>query len=165
MSNSPRRIGPLLAVLVLFATPGLAAPACTPESAKSAFEGLVRAFNSRNAATVMALFAPDAILSYPGNPDSGYDAIRQVFEKNYSAPDIQGSYSADIQEVQVSGDLAFVRAVWSADLVQISTGRTLKTQDKDLEIWRCQPDGSWKLYRGLSFPVEKPKKETPVAGP
>jgi ketosteroid isomerase-like protein len=113
---------------------------------------------------VMSLFAPDAILSYPGMPDSGYDAIRQIFEKNYSKSDIQGTYSADIQEVQVAGDLAFVRAVWSADLEQKSTGLKLRSQDKDLEIWRCQPGGSWKLYRGLSFPIESPKKAGTVAG-
>ena len=66
-----------------------------------------------------------------------------------------------IEEIQVSGGLAFVRAVWTADLEQKSTGRQVRTRDKDLEIWRCQPDGSWKLYRGLSFPAEPPS----AAGP
>jgi uncharacterized protein (TIGR02246 family) len=160
-----RRIGPLFAISLLFAGALLGAEPSNPESAQSAvtraFEGLVRARNARDPDEVMSFFAKDALLSYPGSPDSGFDALREIFRKNYSNPDLQGRYSVDIEEVQVSGDLAFVRVVWTADLEQKSTGRKVHTRDKDLEIWRCQPDGSWKLYRGLSYPIESP----PAPGP
>lgn len=158
----PHRAGPLfvLSFLLAGAAAGAsdAAGTCSPEPAvvTRAFEGLVRARSARDPDTVMSFFDKDALLSYPGHPDSGFGALRELFRKSYSHPDIQGRYSAEIEEVQVSGDLAFVRAVWTADLEQKSTGRKVRTRDKDLEIWRCQPDGSWKLYRGLSFPVEPP---------
>jgi uncharacterized protein (TIGR02246 family) len=163
-----RRASPLFTVWLLLAGATRAADMaepCSPETAQSAvtraFEGLVRARSARDPDAVMSFFAKDALLSYPGHPDSGFDAIREVFRKSYSHPDLRGRYSAGIEEVQVSGDLAFVRAVWTADLEQISTGRKVRTQDKDLEIWRCQPDGSWKLYRGLSYPVESPSAPGP----
>ena len=159
------RIGPLFAVSLLFAGALLGAEPSNSESAQSAvtraFEGFVSARNARDPDAVMSFFAKDALLSHPGSPDAGFDALREIFRKNYSNPDLQGRYSVDIEEVQVSGDLAFVRVVWTADLEQKSTGRQVRTRDKDLEIWRCQPDGSWKLYRGLSYPVEKPS----AAGP
>jgi uncharacterized protein (TIGR02246 family) len=164
----PRRAGPLFAVSFLLASAAGAfdvAATCNPEPAQSAvtraFEGLVRARSARDTDAVMAFFDKDALLSYPGHPDSGFDAIREVFWKSYSNPDLRGRYSADIEEVQVSGNLAFVRAVWTADLEQKSTSRKVHTRDKDLEIWRCQPDGSWKLYRGLSFPIQDPPKPGP----
>ncbi len=172
-----RRAGPLFAsvfpsaflslLLSWFLPAGAAraadvAAACGPESAVTrAFEGFVSARNSRDPDAVMSFFAKDALLSYPGSPDSGFDTLREIFRKNYSTSDIQGRYSAEIQEIQVLGGLAFVRVVWTADLEQKSTGRKVRTQDKDLEIWRCQPDGSWKLYRGLSFPVQDPPKPGP----
>ena len=163
-----RHAGPLFAVSVLLAGAAGASSAadvaatCSPEPAVTrTFEGFVRARNTRDTDAVMSFFAKDALLSYPGHPDSGFDALREIFQKNYSNPDIQGRYSVDIQEVQVSGDLAFVRVVWTADREQKSTGRKVRTRDKDLEIWRCQPDGSWKLYRGLSFPVQAPPKPGP----
>jgi uncharacterized protein (TIGR02246 family) len=159
------RVGPLFAVSLMFAGASLGAESASPESAQSAvtraFEGLVRARNARDTDAVMSFFAQDALLSYPGNPDSGFDALREIFRKNYSNLDLQGRYSVDIEEVQVSGDLAFVRVVWTADLEQKSTGRKVRTLDKDLEIWRLQPDGSWKLYRGLSYPVEPPSAPGP----
>lgn len=159
--RSLRHAGPLFAVSLMFAGAG-AAETCSPEPAVTrAFEGLVRARNARDTDAVMSFFAKDALLSHPGSPDAGFDALREIFRKNYSNPDLQGRYSADIEEVQVSGGLAFVRAVWTADLEQKSTGRQVRTQDKDLEIWRCQPDGSWKLYRGLSYQVESPPEPGP----
>jgi uncharacterized protein (TIGR02246 family) len=160
-----RRAGPLFAISFLLAGAAPAEETCSAEPAQSAvtraFEGLVRARSARDTDAVMSFFDKDALLSYPGYPDSGFDALRELFRKSYSHPDLQGRYSAEIEEVQVSGDLAFVRAVWTADLEQKSTGRQVRTRDKDLEIWRCQPDGSWKLYRGLSFPLEEP----PAPGP
>ena len=170
-----QRAGPLFALLSLSSFPLAGAvdatsaadiaETCSPETAQSAvtraFEGFVSARNARDPDAVMSFFAKDILISYPGHPDSGFDALREIFRKNYSNPDIQGRYSADIEEVQVSGDLAFVRAVWTADLEQKSTGRKVRSQDKDLEIWRCQPDGSWKLYRGLSFPIQDPPKPGP----
>lgn len=160
--SSLQRAGPLFAVSFLLAGAVPAAETCSPEPAVTrAFEGFVNARNARDPDAVMSFFAKDALLSYPGHPDSGFDALREIFRKNYSNPDLQGRYSADIQEVQVSGGLAFVRVVWTADLKQKSTGRQVRTRDKDLEIWRCQPDGSWKLYRGLSFPIQDPPKPGP----
>lgn len=163
-----RRIGPLFAVSLLFASALLGAEPSNPESAQSAvtraFEGFVSARNARDTDAVMSFFAKDALLSHPGSPDAGFDALREIFRKGYSNPDLKGHYSVDIEEVQVSGDLAFVRVVWTADLEQKSTGRQVRTRDKDLEIWRCQPDGSWKLYRGLSFPAGDPPAP-PAPGP
>lgn len=157
-----RRISPLFALSLLLAGVAPAAETCSPEPAVTrAFEGLVRARSARDTDAVMSFFAKDALLSYPGHPDAGFDTLRELFRKSYTHPDVQGRYSAEIEEVQVSGDLAFVRAVWTADLEQKSTGRKVHTRDKDLEIWRCQPDGSWKLYRGLSYPVDSP----PAPGP
>ena len=160
-----RRAGPLFAVSFLLAGAAGAsdvAETCSPEPAVTrAFEGFVRARNARDTDAVMSFFAQDALLSHPGSPDAGFDALREIFRKNYSNPDIQGRYSADLEEVQVSGHLAFVRAVWTGNLEQKSTGRQVRTRDKDLEIWRCQPDGSWKLYRGLSFPIQDPPKPGP----
>ena len=157
-----RRAGPLFAVSFLLAGTVPAAETCSPEPAVTrAFEGLVRARSARDTDAVMSFFAKDALLSHPGSPDAGFDALREIFHKNYSNPDLAGRYSVDIEEVQVSGDLAFVRAIWTADLEQKSTGRKVRARDKDLEIWRCQPDGSWKLYRGLSFPIQDPPQPGP----
>lgn len=160
--RSLRRIGPLFAASLLLAGAAGAlhgAGACSPEPAVTrAFEGFVRARNARDTDTVMSFFAKDALLSYPGSPDAGFEALREIFHKSYSNPDLTGRYSVDVQEVQVSGGLAFVRVLWTADLEQKSTGRQVHTRDKDLEIWRCQPDGSWKLYRGVSFPAQEPPK-------
>lgn len=157
-----RHAGPLFAVSLLMAGALPAAETCDPEPAVTrTFEGFVRARNARDTDAVMSFFDKDALLSHPGSPDAGFDTLREIFRKNYTNPDLQGRYSVDIEEVQVSGGLSFVRVVWTGDLEQKSTGRQVRTRDKDLEIWRCQPDGSWKLYRGMSFPAA----DSPTPGP
>jgi uncharacterized protein (TIGR02246 family) len=156
-----RRFGPLFAISLMLTGGLLGAEPPGPETSREAvtraFEGLVRARNARDLEAVMSFFTKDALLSYPGLPDAGFDALHEIFRKNYANPDVQGRCSAEVEEVQVSGDLAFVRAVWTADLEQKSTGRQIRMRDKDLEIWRRQPDGSWKLFRGLSFPIKPPE--------
>jgi ketosteroid isomerase-like protein len=84
------------------------------------------------------------------------EGFSRAYEKPPATP-----YSAvtKIEEVEVSGDLAFVRLVWLREAKD--DGRLLR-REKDFEIWRRQPDGRWKLARGYSFTFEG---DFPVAEP
>lgn len=116
---------------------------------KSALESLLGAYNRRDLDAAMAAYAPDALLSYPGVPDSGRRRARAAYARRFAAPPpFPVTISFRLEELQTSGDLAFARLLWLVE--RDSDGKTL-SRHKDLEVWRRLPDGSWGLYRGLSF--------------
>lgn len=116
---------------------------------KLALEKLLRAYNTRDLDAAMAAYAPDALLSYPGTPDSGYGHARAAYARRFADPPPSPvTISFRLEELQTSGDLAYARLLW---LVERDSDRKTLSRHRDLEVWRRGADGTWRLYRGLSF--------------
>lgn len=116
---------------------------------KASLENLLRAYNRRDLEAAVAAYAPDSLLSYPGTPDSDRAHARSAYARRFAnPPPFPVTISFRLEELQTSGDLAFARLLW---LVERDSDRKTLSRHKDLEVWKRQPDGSWALYRGLSF--------------
>jgi polyisoprenoid-binding protein YceI/ketosteroid isomerase-like protein len=123
---------------------------------KAALENLLRAYNRRDLEAAVAAYAPDSLLSYPGTPDSGREHARAAYARRFAnAPPFPVTISFRLEELHASGDLAFARLLW---LVERDSDKKTLSRHRDLEVWKRQPDGSWALYRGLSFhlPADRP---------
>ena len=135
------------------------APAARDETAavRAAFEKLVKAFRDRDARTVVALIADDALLSHAGSADRDRPALAEVFTKMLAPrPELSETIEPELEEVQVSGDTAFLRITWRTKWELKDSGKSGASVERDLEIWRRQRDGSWKLYRGLGCKLPAP---------
>ena len=129
---------------------------------RAAFGRLVKAFRDRDARAVAALIAGDALLSHAGSADRDYRGLVEVFTKMLAPrPELSETIDPELEEVQVSGDTAFLRITWRTKWELKDSGRAGSSVERDLEIWRRQRDGSWKLYRGLGcrLPAADGKKE------
>jgi len=106
----------------------------------------VKAFNARDVETVNAIFASDYIQSFPGSPDqTKADLAREQKEK---LPTTASTVSLRIEEIQVSGDMAFVRDQWTWTRPNVKNS-TVKT--RSIEIWKRQSKGGWQIIRSLNF--------------
>ena len=124
---------------------------------RAAFGKLVKAFRDRDARAVAALIAEDALLSHAGLPDRDYRGLVEVFTKMLAPrPELSETIDPELEEVQVSGDTAFLRITWRTKWSLKDSGREGSSVERDLEIWRRQRDGSWKLYRGLGCRLPAP---------
>jgi ketosteroid isomerase-like protein len=56
----------------------------------------------------------------------------------------------DIEEVKVLGDHAFQWGTYHYTVRTREGGETVRTSGKLMRILQRQPDGSWKMYRGMS---------------
>jgi ketosteroid isomerase-like protein len=169
----PRPLPPILLLLALLAapsTPALAggrAPDPSPAAAsaiaaaeakrveatiREALDQWVRAYNSRDTAGVMAVWAPDLLGWYPGTPDINYGDTRAGFEREFAGHEFRSTYSLVVEEVQVSGDLAVVRDRWTETDTRPGSQEVTTTRLKSFELWRRQPDGTWKISRWISAP-------------
>jgi ketosteroid isomerase-like protein len=119
---------------------------------REALDRWVKAFNSRDTAGVMAVWAPDLIGWYPGAPDITYADTRAGFEREFADPGSRSTYSLLVEEVQVSGDMAVVRDRWTETDTRPGSQEVTITKLKSFEIWRRQPDGVWKITRWISAP-------------
>ena len=59
-------------------------------------------------------------------------------------------YVPDIQEVKVLGDHAYQWGTYHYTVRKREGGETVRTSGKLMRILQRQPDGSWKIYRGMS---------------
>lgn len=102
-------------------------------------------FNAKNLEATCNLFSPDLIASYPGTPDRNYEAmcqtLKNAFEKTltYEAP--------IIEQIIIEGDLAVVRLIWTLKANEESV------QEKGLDVFKRQKDGSWKIIISYAYPI------------
>jgi uncharacterized protein (TIGR02246 family) len=121
-----------------------------PERAiRAALAKWTDAFNARDAAHICDLFAPDLVYDYCGFPERDYATLCGLLRRSLSDPAKTFTYGLDIREIIVSGDMAIARVVWT--LKVSSAGKTAESREPGLDVFRRQPDGSWKIARYIAY--------------
>jgi uncharacterized protein (TIGR02246 family) len=101
-----------------------------------------------NVDAVMALYADDAVSMPPDAPArTGKEEIRAAFVAVLEENTVQ--LTSQVDEVRVSGDLAFLRAAYDETLTPKAGGEPTQLHGKWLVILERQPDGSWKSWREM----------------
>jgi uncharacterized protein (TIGR02246 family) len=106
------------------------------------------AFNEGDAVTIASYFTKDAILMAPNSPKKiGPEAVaayyQDIFDNYYT------SLESGYEQVTVDGDLAFGRGFAKVTLYSKSSGDTLYSTSKYLNILERQADGSWKTTHDI----------------
>ena len=110
---------------------GGAEPAESAESEiRSAIENWRTAFNARDEERLCALFAPDLVANYQGEPERDYASLCEMLRAAIRDPDVTYRYLAEINEIIVYGETA-------------------------VDIFHRQVDGSWKISRYLAYPASR----------
>jgi steroid delta-isomerase len=148
----------------------IAASLLAPESrAADDPEGAIRAalakwtedFNSGKEQAVCALFAADLRYDFRGFPERNYDDICSQLQASLRDETKNYSYSLDIREILVAGDLAVVRLVWTLSTT-LGDGREVTSVEPGMDVFRRQPDGSWKIIRYIAY--EAPESDADQQG-
>ena len=113
----------------------------------------VKDFNAGDLKAAARVWAPDLVGWAPEGQDDTY-ALEQEFAAKASGRPPSAAYALEIVEVMVSGDLAVVRDKWTeTPRSDPSKSRTFRS----FEVWRRQPDGSWKIARWIDGPIKEAK--------
>ncbi len=97
------------------------------------------------------LFAPDLVYDYRGFPEPGHADLCALLRRSLVGPTRQFTYALDIREIMVSGDLAVVRLVWTLRTTLLGAATPAETKEPDLDVFRRQPDGRWKIARYIAY--------------
>ncbi|MGA9723683.1 MAG: nuclear transport factor 2 family protein [Candidatus Binatus sp.] len=112
-------------------------------------------FNAGDASQVCSLFAPDLISNFRGEPEDTYNSLCANMQMALSDQAKTYHYELEIKEILVSGDLAVVRLVWTLK-VRTKNGPEEMKREPGMDIFRRQPDGSWKISRYMAYEAPYP---------
>jgi uncharacterized protein (TIGR02246 family) len=144
----------LAAVLAgCWALTGLPA-AADAEAEKAIRDALTRwtaDFNARDASRICDLFAPDLRYDFRGTPERDYNAMCSALHRALGDRSKTLTYSFDIKEIIVSGDIAIVRLVWTSRVSQEGASQITETKEPGLDVFRRQPDGKWRIARYMAY--------------
>jgi len=108
-------------------------------------------FNARDANRICDLFAPDLRYDFRGLPERDYNAICSLLQRALADRSKTITYSFDIKEIIVSGDMAIVRLVWTSKLSREGSSQVTETKEPGLDVFRRQPDGQWRIARYMAY--------------
>ena len=121
---------------------------------RSAIEDWRTAFNARDEDRVCALFAPDLVANYQGEPERDYASLCETLRGALRDLETTYRYSVQINEIMVYGDAAVVRLAWSLEIDKAG-GPTQTIEEPAVDIFHRQADGSWKISRYLAYPASR----------
>jgi len=125
--------------------------AAAEKAIRSALARWTEAANRGNYKAALEVWAPDLIGWAPQGPDDTYAREAQSASLPVKPP--QTSYALTINEVIVDGSLAVVRDTWTQTTKQAAAADKIETF-RSFEVWRRQPDASWKISRWIDGPLQ-----------
>jgi uncharacterized protein (TIGR02246 family) len=150
--------GSIIAAAALTAPLGPSGGAEPTEAAeheiRSAIENWRSAFNARDENRVCALFAPDLVANYQGEPERDYASLCEMLRAAVRDPDTTYRYSVEIKEIVVYGETAVARLVWTLEIDKAGSPKQT-VEEPAVDIFHRQADGSWKISRYLAYPASR----------
>ena len=150
--------GTIIAAAALSApldAPGGAEPTEAAENEiRTAIENWQSAFNARDEDRVCALFAPDLVANYQGEPERDFGSLCEMLHTALRDPEATYRYSVEINEIMVYRDAAVVRLVWALEIEKAGSPKET-IEEPAVDIFHRQVDGSWKISRYLAYPASR----------
>ena len=109
-----------------------------------------RATAAGDLSLLLSMMAEDVVFLTPGNPPMvGRDGFAASFAAVTERLRIDSS--SDIQEIRVSGDLAYVRNSLTVNITPLSGESPKQRKGYTLTIFRKEPAGNWLLSRDANL--------------
>ncbi len=110
------------------------------------------AFANNDAAKALSIYSEDFIGYYPDQPDQNYKSIKDQYQHILTNKNLSVKLESKIDEIRVSGNLAFVGIVITATIKPAMATEPAIAHDKGIQIWQKESNGEWKLLRSSTFP-------------
>jgi len=112
----------------------------------------MEASQAGDTARVLSLMADDAVFMVAGQEPFG----KQAFARAAAAQQkFRMEGASDIREIEVSGDLAYMRSYLTVTMIPLGGGKPMRRTGWTLTILRKQTDGRWLLARDANLMSEQ----------
>ena len=93
------------------------------------------------------------IANYGDFPQISFESICKQLKSSLTNPELTFHYDLDLTEIIVSGDTGVVRLIWTLTVTGPDGKVVETTKDRGMDIFRRQPDGTWKISRYIAYPM------------
>jgi uncharacterized protein (TIGR02246 family) len=149
--STKSRVAGAAAILALLSPVAAQSDAGIEKAIRDALSKWTTDFNARDASRICDLFAPDLRYDFRGLPERDYNAMCSALHRALGDRSKTLTYSFDIKEIIVSGDIAIVRLVWTSRVASEGSLQVTETKEPGLDVFRRQPDGKWRIARYLAY--------------
>jgi uncharacterized protein (TIGR02246 family) len=120
-------------------------------SLKQVYENWKVYWENGDADSVVSYYTDDTIQMPDNEPEIvGKAAYRSSLKAFFDEFRVKGN-SSKINEVEGTGNLAFVRGTYVLTVTAKKGGKATKYSGKFLHIFKRQRDGYWRIYRAIGF--------------
>lgn len=116
---------------------------------RSVVETWLAASKAGDLPTVLSLMTDDVLFLTPGQAPFGKEAFAAM---SNGMKDVQVDGTSDLQEVQVFGDIAYLRNALRI-VITMPDGKVMRRSGQTLTILRKETDGKWRLVRDANLVV------------
>jgi uncharacterized protein (TIGR02246 family) len=149
--STKSRVAAAAAVLALLSPVAAQSDDGAEKTIRDALSKWTADFNARDASRICDLFAPDLRYDFRGMPERDYNAMCSALHRALGDRSKTLSYSFDIKEIIVSGDMAIVRLVWTSRVSRDGSSQVIETKEPGLDVFRRQADGKWRISRYMAY--------------
>jgi ketosteroid isomerase-like protein len=112
----------------------------------------VRQANANDREGMREVWAPALVGWFPRAPVfSDSAAFAAAGLRDTSASSVRATVDLVIDDIVAGGAIVAVHDIWTEKRV-LSPATTVQRQIRGSELWRCQPDGRWRIARYVSAP-------------
>jgi uncharacterized protein (TIGR02246 family) len=128
------------------------ADADTLTAVKAAEQGMLKAFQAKDAAALTSHYASDAVLALPGRTVKGSEAIGKANEEDFKDPAFKLSFTNE--RADASGDIAYTSGSFQVTYTDRQTKQVVNGTGTYVTVFKKQADGSWKAVADVATPTE-----------
>ncbi len=110
------------------------------------------AFAEKNVEQALSIYSDNFLGYYPDQPDQDFKSVKDQYNHILNNKNLFVKIGVKIDEIQISGNLAFVRLVITASIKPTMAPDPAVAYDKGIQIWQKEKNGEWKLLRSSTFP-------------
>jgi ketosteroid isomerase-like protein len=156
--RSPVSTACLLIAIAAESSKAQGAPSCAPNDSaavvavRQRLADWVRQANSGDQAGTRDVWAPRLAGWFPQAAVFSDSAARSLGASSKDARAARTVYDLVIDDIVASGSIVVVHDIWTETREFPQPGRSVYRVIRGSELWRCQPDGRWRIARYVSAP-------------
>src|SRR5947209_7525043 len=125
-----------------------------PSAMREKYKRWLAAYDAKNLAGTINIFAEDAISTFAGAKDAGIEEIRASYKKSLAANGPKRTWKPVEMEIDGDGDLAYALADWQLIETQPDGSGSVRLTNRSVDVLRREGE-TWKIVRSFTIPADK----------